>query len=90
MASAYEVRLVAGKVKSAYSEIDRKRSTMFTAAKDSANWWRGSASDAFSQEYKKINDEIHSLLDLFIELEKQLKVVANTIEEAEALAQSEE
>ena len=89
MASAYEVRLVAGKVKSAYSEIDRRRSSVFANAKDSANWWHGAASDSFSLDYKKINDDIHALLDVYTELEKQLKAVANAIDAAEAAAKAE-
>ena len=88
MASAYEVNQVAVKVKNAYSEIDRKRTKAYSDVKESPGWWQGESSNAFTQEYKKINDDIHALLDSLTALEKQLKVVATAITEAEEAAEA--
>lgn len=87
MASAYEVRQVAVKVKNLYNEMDRRRSKLNSEAKDSIYWWKGAANDKFLQEYKKTNDDIHALIDALVELEKNLRAVANAIVEAEALAE---
>ena len=86
MASAYEVNLVAGRVKNAYSEIDRKRERANAAAKEASIWWQGSTSEAFAQEYNRINNDIHALLDMLSALEKQLKTVAIEIVNAEEAA----
>jgi len=85
MASSYEIRQVAAKIKNIYGEIDRRRSKLYHDAKESSFFWKGSGSNAFSQEYEKINNEIKELLDVLEVLERQLKTVAVIIDEREAL-----
>ena len=85
MASAYEVKQVAAKAKNVYTEIDRRRTSTYTNVRESSHWWSGDASSAFAQDYNKLNNEIHALLDTYAALEKQLKAVAEAMEEAEAL-----
>ena len=85
MASPHEIRLTALKASNASSDIDKRRSKTYTDAKNSASWWRGSANNAFIVEYNKINNDIHMLLDAYGELAKQLKTLADAIEEAETV-----
>jgi uncharacterized protein YukE len=89
MASSYEVRQVAIKVKNIYNEINRRRVAVSTDALESPYWWKGAGSDAFSREYENISHDIKALLDVLDELERQLKTVATAIDEWEALAIAE-
>lgn len=89
MTSSYEIRQTAIKVKDVYGEIDRRRAKTLTAARESALWWKGAGSDAFSHEYARIDGEIKKLLDTFETLERRLKTVANAIDEWEALLAAE-
>jgi uncharacterized protein YukE len=85
MASAYEVRQVAAKVKSIKSEIERRRLKNNADAKEAPYWWSGEASYTFSLEYKKIDGDIRALLDVFDDLEIQLEAMADAIVKAEEL-----
>jgi WXG100 family type VII secretion target len=85
MASSYEVKQVAAKVKKVQNEIDHRRSMVFGDVKESIFWWKGAANESFINEYKKIDDEINALLDILAGLERRLKAVASAIDESNAL-----
>jgi len=80
MASAYEIRQVAVKVKKISADIDLRRASAYTSAQEASLWWVGDSSSAFAHEYNKINNDIHALLDIFAQLETQLKIVSDELE----------
>lgn len=89
MASSYEVTQVSGKVKNIYYEIDNRRMKLYDEIKNISGWWKGEASNSFNTEYNKINNDITALLNKLIELERNLKSIAVSIDEYEALEEDE-
>jgi WXG100 family type VII secretion target len=89
MASSYEVTQVSGKVKNIYYEIDNRRMKLYDEIKNISGWWKGEASNSFNAEYNKINNDITALLNKLIELERNLKSIAVSIDEYEALEEDE-
>jgi WXG100 family type VII secretion target len=85
MASSYEVRQVAVKVKNIYREIEYRRIKLRNDARESSFYWKGQAGSAFQREYERIDAEIKGLLDILEGLEGRLKTLAVTIDEWEAL-----
>ena len=84
MASEFEIRQVAIKVKNVYNEINRRREKVYSEVKDTAFWWGGSAGHVFVDEYRRINDDIYMLLDILAGLELYLIAMANAAAELEA------
>ncbi|MDR2357145.1 MAG: WXG100 family type VII secretion target [Oscillospiraceae bacterium] len=84
-ASSYEIRQVATKVKDVYGEIDRRRARALGDARNASLLWKGAGSNAFSQEYERIDGEIKNLLDNLDELERRLRAIAAETDAWEAL-----
>ncbi|MDR0405981.1 MAG: WXG100 family type VII secretion target [Clostridiales bacterium] len=81
MASSYEVRKVAQKIKTVYREIDTRREKVRKDVREVPHWWKGKASEAFVGGYEQINNQIGALLSSMDELERQLKAIAAAIDD---------
>ena len=85
MASSYEIRLVAIKIKNAYDMIETGNNQTVSRLQEVPNWWQGRASEAFMSELSGITKNVNSYLKTLDKLYLKLNRLADKIDEWEAL-----
>ena len=69
-------------------EIERRFFETHAASQESAFWWSGEAAKAYQLEAKKMHDDCQKLLNIYSELERELKLMADAIDDMEKLAEA--